>query len=60
VGHGLGLENDLGLDFGLEHDLGLGVGPSYKPWGGCITKINKISNLCHIAYQHDITCNHYI
>jgi len=19
-----------------EHDLGLGVGPSYKPWGGCI------------------------
>jgi len=26
VGHGLG----------LEHDLGLGVGPSYKPWGGCI------------------------
>jgi len=22
---------------GLEHDLGLGVGPRYKPWGGCIT-----------------------
>jgi len=36
VGHGLGIKNDLGLDFGLEHDLGLGVGPSYNPWGGCI------------------------
>jgi len=21
---------------------------------------NKTSNLCHIAYQHDITPNHYI
>jgi len=24
------------------------------------TKTNKTSNLCHIAYQHDITPNHYI
>jgi len=29
---GFGLEMHVGHGLGLEHDLGLGVGPSYKPF----------------------------
>jgi len=28
---GFGLEMHVGHGLGLEHDLGLGIGPSYKP-----------------------------
>jgi len=28
---GFGIEMHVGHGLGLEHDLGLGVGPSYKP-----------------------------
>jgi len=35
---GLGLKVHVGHGLGLEHDLGLGVGPSYKP---CWDHINQ-------------------
>jgi len=34
---GLGLDVHVGHGLGLEHDLGLGVGPSYKPCWDHIT-----------------------
>jgi len=39
---GFGLEMHVGHGLGLEHDLGLSVGPSYKPWGGCIPECSSL------------------
>jgi len=38
----LGIEVHVGHGMGLEHDLGLGVGPSYKPgWDHIIPSLWK-------------------
>jgi len=39
----IGLEMHVGHGLGLEHDLGLGVGPSYKPcWDHITTTFSKL------------------